>query len=464
MPDVPAATPSGGAPRPQPNYAARRMLVTTIGITAVVAIALVGWRAVKGDTDSSTSATGTWDQIALIDRTTGDVTMVDEGGQVRSEIVGLGRVSETHTFGSRMALVGVDQIVIVDTQDSEVEPTIIPFDRGSTITPAPTTDTLHLIIGKPTGGNVLIVDVASGDVIDVFGAADPVKPLIFAETVRWAADGSTFAAADAANFQTILVRPGVATATFLPDQPLAVGDELVATSETVGLQVDIALVDHARRDQAKVRAEIPAGGVMIDDQLVMVSVDGGMYRIKRGDEFADQIGTIAVPAGDRVRLVRPSFDHQRLVVSGDMFEAVVDLEGDTIFITSFATAVAVAAPHPAWSCLPVGGGDAFHSLISLDSGEQLADLTGLEVTGTSSDGCTVIGERGGISEVIGREGSVRLGQLREARLGPDGRTVVWTTTTGQTELLTIDDEFDLSDPIDLSHAGSTNLTVAFLAD
>jgi len=306
--------------------------------------------------------------------------------------------------------------------------------------------------------------VGDGGVLDVAAAADPVRPLIFSETLRWAADGSAFAVADAANFQTILVQPGVATAIFLPDQPVAVGDELVATSETVGLQVDIALVDHERRDQAKVRSEIPAGAIMVDDELVMVSVDGGIYRLEAGAETADKVGSIAVPSGDRVSLVRSALDQQRLVVAGDTFEAVVDLDGNTVFTTSFATAVQVTRPEPTWTCLPVGGGDTFHSLISLESGEQLADLTGLVVTGTSSDGCTVIGERAGVTEVVAGAGSIRFGQLRAATLGPDGRTVVRTTTTGTTELVGIDDDFALTEAIDLSGAAPSNLAVVFVTN
>ena len=438
------------------------MLVTTIAITAVVALSVVGWRLIIGGSDSSSSGAGSWTRIAVIDRTTGGVTTLDESGQIITEIVGFGRTTEVYPFGVRAALVGSDQIVIVDTSDPDAEPTIIPIESGSTVSPAPTTNSLHLIVGDPSGGNVLIIDIGDGSVIDVFAAADPIKPLIFPETVRWAADGSAFAVADAANFQTIVVQPGVPGAVFLSDQPVAVGDELVATSETVGLQANIALVDHQRRDQAKVPSEIPAGGIMIDDRLLMISVDGGIYRVARGDESIEQLGTIAVPSGDRIRSVSPSLDLERLVVAGDTFEAVVDLEGRTVFTTTFAAPNAVAAPHPSWTCLPVGGADGFHSLISLDTGEQLADLTGLEMTGTSTDGCTVVGERAGISEVVNGDGSVQLGQLRDVTLGPDGHTVVWTTSNGRTELVAIDDDWALADPIDISAASGSNLAVAFL--
>jgi len=440
------------------------MLVTTIALAVLAAAGLVGWRVVKGGSGSSRSAAGSWDRIALVDRTTGAITTIDDSGQVEATIVGSGRATDVHAYAAQIAMIGIDRITIVDTHDPTAEPTLIPFERGNTVTPVSTSGSSYLVVGNPTGGNVLIVDVGTGNVIDVFAAADPVQPLIFPETLRWAADGSAFAAADAANFQTILVQPGVATAIFLPDQPVAVGDELVATSETVGLQVDIALVDHERRDRAKVRSEIPAGAIMIDDQLVMVSVDGGVYRLEAGAETADKIGTIAVPSGDRIGLVRPALDQARIVVAGDTFEAVIDLDGNTVFTTSFAATVGVAAPDPAWTCLAVGGGASFHSLISLESGEQLADLTGLVVTGTSSDGCTVIGERAGATEVVAGEGSIRLGLLRAATLGPDGRTVVRTTTTGTTELVGIDDDFALTEAIDLSDIAPSNLAVAFLTD
>ena len=121
-----------------------------------------------------------------------------------------------------------------------------------------------------------------------------------------------------------------------------------------------------------------------------------------------------------------------------------------------------AVPLPGWTCLPVGGGEHYHSIVALDSGEQLADLSGLEVTGTSSDGCTVLGQRDDLSEVVTAAGTVPLGRVRTATLGPDGRTVVRTTVTGATQILRIDDDLAVGDPIDVSAAAPTNPIVAFL--
>ena len=103
------------------------MLVTTIAITAVIAIALVGWRVVKGDSGPSSSAPGEWERIALVNRTTGGVTTIDESGEVVAEIVGFGRATEVHSHGTRVALVGAEQITIVDVDDPSAEPVLIPI-------------------------------------------------------------------------------------------------------------------------------------------------------------------------------------------------------------------------------------------------------------------------------------------------------------------------------------------------
>ncbi|MDJ0771499.1 MAG: hypothetical protein QNJ12_22120 [Ilumatobacter sp.] len=444
------------------------MLVSTIGITAIVAVGIVGWRVVRGDGSEDPGRAGDWDQIALVNRSSGDTTFLDEDGQLVDQTVGSGRVMDVHVRDERLALVGPDRIVLNGVDAAE--PTIVPIARNSSVSEVKTIDTFHLVIGDPSGGNVVVLDAATGETIDVGATAGQANPLMFAETMRHSTDGTTFAVADAANFQTILVRPGVIEPAFFPDQPIAVGTELIATSQVVGAEADVTLYDFERDNKATGTIEIPAGGVMVDDVLTLVSIDGAVYRLGSGDDEAERIGVVAVPAGETVSSVRPTFDGQRLVVAGAVFEAVIDLDGTTVFTTTFTTPVAVDEPAVDWTCLPVGGASAgsgsaaagFHSIISLETGEQLADLTGLSVTRVASDGCTVIGERAGVIEVVGVGGGVTLGSLRTAALGPDGRTVVQQTTAGATELVSIDDEFELGEPIDLSEHAALNLTVAFL--
>lgn len=467
MTQTPAPTDGGPAraklhPPGAPNYAARRMLVSTIAITLVIAVGVAAWRLGRDEEPRHTGAGGEWDEVALVDRATGAIVTVDPAGEIGTTLPGSGRVTGVHVDGDRIATVGSGQIVLTGLDSAA--PVTVPIELGATVTRLPIADALWLAVGKASGGNVILVDGRTGTSIDVGALAGQTEPRFYTETIRHDAAGTVFAIADAANFQTIVVRPGAVAPAFLPDQPIAVNGGHVATSQVVGQQADVTLFDAERRALATVPIGLPAGGVFDgdSDEVVVVAIDGGVYRFGDGDEQAERIGTVAVPAGATIRFVRPVAGGSRLVVFGDVFEAVIDLDGETVFTTTFAVPVDPPAIEPGWSCLPVGGGDSYHSLIALDSGAQLADLTGLAVDGTAADGCTVIGVRNGLGEVVGSDGSVALGNIRSATLAPDGRAVVRERTGGAVELVAIGDDWRLSDPVELSTDAPANSIVAYI--
>ncbi|MFW2334898.1 hypothetical protein [Ilumatobacter sp.] len=455
-----APTPGSGDARPTqaPNYAARRMLVTTVAIMAIVAFAVVGWTVIRDDDGSTGGSAGSWNEIALISPVTGEITVIDGEGEPIRTVVGRGRVSDVHTIGDRMALVGTSQIVL----EGGDEALAVPIERTNTVTPIHTAERLHLVVGTTSGGEVRIVDVVTGEILDVGAIADQTDPRLFAETIRWSADGRRFAVADAVFFRTIVVESESGTAGFFAAQPVALDNDLVATSQVISRQADVELFDRERTSQARVATEIPAGGLMIDDDLVMVATTGAVSRVPKGASEAERLGEVAVPSGATVTRVHPTADGTRLVVAGAVFQAVVDLDGRTLFTTTFTTPVEVDVPRPDWACLPVGGDETYHSIVSLETGEQIADLSGLEVTGVASDGCTVIGRRGDLTEVVTAEGTVPLGRALAASLGPDGRTVVRTTVAGTTELLRIGDDLVIGEPVDLAEVAPRNPIVAFL--
>ncbi len=212
---------------------------------------------------------------------------------------------------------------------------------------------------------------------------------------------------------------------------------------------------------ATVTDELTAGAALDGDDVVVASIDGAISRFGEGDESTERVGAIAVPAGASVKWVQPIADGSRWVVFGDVFEAIVDLDGRTIFTTTFTTPVEPATIEPAWTCLPVGGGSSSHSIVSVEQGDQIADLTGLTVTGVSADGCTVVGTRAGAFEVVGEGGTVPLGPVRSAALAPDGRAVVVQTTNNTTELIAIDDDWTLGEPVDLTEHAPANAIVGF---
>ncbi len=282
-------------------------------------------------------------------------------------------------------------------------------------------------------------------------------------SIRTNADGSIVAIADATNFQTIVMQPTSTEPVFLPDQPVAVGAELVATSQVVGTQADVSLVALDRSTKVAVPTEIPVGGVFEGDTFVMVAVDGSVVRID--DDGADRVGLVGVPTGAMVGWVQPTYGGRRLAVGGDSFEAVVDLDGEVLFATTFAGTVDALRPGPGWACLPVGGAGGSHSLVDLETGEQLAELTGAEIVGAGDRGCAVLALRDGVAEVITAEAVASLGPVTSALLGPDGRSVLRTTVDGRTELVLLADDLSITDTFDLTGtvaAMGTNPLVAFV--
>jgi hypothetical protein len=405
----------------------------------------------RDEEDTVVAVGGDWDRAVLVDRTTGSLTAVDNEGTVDEPQPGNGRVAAVYSEGDRLALVGTDQIVL--TGVSEDQPEMVPIESGSVVTRLAVADGLWLAVSTPSGGNIVLVDGETGDTIDIGALAGFTAPRFFVETLRHDPDGKVFAVADAVTFQTVLVRPGEDTPTYLPAQPVTVGDELAVTSQVVGQRSRVTLFD-GEKDIATVPIGLPAGGVIDGEEVVIVTVDGDVVRFGDGDEEAEQIGSVSVPGGAAIRSVRPTADGSRLVVFGDVFEAVIDLTGETIFTTAFATTIESPTIEPDWRCLPIGSGSTYHSLIELETGEQLADLTGLEITGTSADGCTVMGARGQATELAGDGGKTRLGPLRAAWLAPDGAAVITQTNAGVVALVPIDD-WIAGDAIELSEAPAT---------
>jgi hypothetical protein len=438
------------------------MLVSTIGVAVLIAAGVLVWRATRDGAASATPEAGEWDEVVFVDRANGAVTGVTPDGREQGTVPATARTLEVHTEGSRVSLVQAGQIVL--TELGEQAPDIVTIDPNSVVSRLPIADSLWLAVSKATGGNLLLIDGLTGTSYDFADLAQQASPRFFVETLRFDSTGTHFAVADATTFQTVVIDTDAdpPVATMFAAQPLTLDGEHVVTSQVVGQQADLTLYDYERSRLAAVTDGLPAGGALDGDDVVVASIDGGISRFGSGDESTERVGAIAVPAGATIKPpIHPSASGTRLVVFGGVFEAVVDLDGETVFTTTFTAEVEEPRIEPGWTCLPVGGGSTYHSLIDLESGEQLADLTGLTVTGVSADGCTVVGTRAGASEVVGDGGSVPLGRVRSAALAPDGSAAVVQTTTGATQLLPIDDDWTLGAAVDLTEHAPANALVTF---
>ena len=540
------------------------MLASAIVITVFVVGGVLVWRAFGGgDSNSLAAANSTWNQIALVNRTRGTVTTVDANGAAIAEFAGFGRIQAVHTEGSRVVLVGPNDIYVGSfepealspststttsttpgaTGNTEVLPggaddrigvkpagsgsmpassvlgtastataaltpstgsaststvesstnraeasppagfTTVAYPRGSTVTRLPIANRLVLAVGQPLGGNALLIDGQSGLVVDIGALAAQADPLLFLDTIQFDPKGNLFAIADAANFQTIVVttlpEPAVE---FFPDAPLAVSEALVVTSQVVGQRADVAFFEHDGTTVRSISMSIPAGGVLTDSGLIVVSVDGDISRVAGDLSTPTRLGSIDQPDDSFVARVDPAGSGARLVVSGDSFQTVIDLDGNTIAAATFDIGATVVEPQPGWTCLPLGPHDSIESLVALDDGSVRADVTGFKLVGVSADGCTLLGEAdpatsGGTATeasstatraatdmvMVDAEGTVSLGPSRAGVLSPDGTTVVRTTRTSAVELVRRDDE-SFSQPVDLTNLTQpAALAVAFLS-
>ena len=446
-----------------PNYAIRRAMVAGAAvIVTAIAVAAAAIAIRDGSDDGGGTAT-TWNAVALISRANGAVRVLDEDGEEITTIRGTGRVEAVHAGGDRLALVGPTQIALVGIDGDE--PILVPIDQGSTVSRVATSRSFTLVVAPPATGNLTLIDASDGTQLDVGELAEQTNPMLLAHSIRADHDGTAFAIGDGRNFQTVVVRFGSADAAFFPDVPMAVADDLVVTSQTVGPSAELGFFDATGERRASVASEErPIGGLIDGDEFVFVTNTGAIFAATDDDDSPRRLGVITLPAGDVVQSVWPALDGTRLVAAGTGFMAIVDLDGTTLFQTTFTTATATLTPTPTWRCVPVGGSGVFTLLVDLGTGDTVAELQGADVTAVSSDGCGVQLTREGGRSVVTPSGSTVLpAAVSTTWIAPDASAAVLVDTGSLASLVRIDNRdsegADVVEPVEL---GDLDGLVAFL--
>lgn len=423
--------------RRRPNYTVRRAVVGG-GILAVVA-AVIGatiYLVVRDDDDPGDVTAPTWNAVVEVDRASGDVRILDpDGGEI--DLIdgsGTGRSTAVHSHRERLAIESAQALTLVDTRQGSS--TTVELDRTMTSERLPIGRSLTFVVSPPGNGNLLLVDGSTGDVLDVGEIAVQSSPLLFADSVRSDPSGRAFAIGDGRNFQTVVVRFGHDEAGFFPGVPMAVDTDLVVTSQNVGSSAELGLFTADGDRLTAVPTERPVGGIIAGERFVYVTGNGDVAAAAADSREPTDLGSIPVPGGDQVIAVSPALDHQRLVVTGNRFVAVVNLDGEVLFQTTFTSTMTMLTPWSTWRCLPVGGDDAFHSLVDLDTGETLADLSDGSVSTTSADGCAVhlITDVG--SRVVSHLGTATIDPgVRSVVLAPDATAALSVDAAGSARLI-----------------------------
>ncbi len=406
------------------------MLATTI----ILALLIVGGVAIArllgrvGTTTSTLDAS--WNRIVLVEPTTGAVTVVDtEGATVAtSPAASPARGVFTRTGANpaiaQLALADRDGILIDPTGDA----VRISLPAGTAVArPSGTVNDL-LVAGVERGGNVTLIDLTTNETIDVGALANQAKPLLFASSV--VTDGRVIALADAANFQTLVInRSEPDTLTYLPDQPIAVGHDLIATRQTVGNKAEIALYGTDGSTHGRARIDLPVASALDDQGLIVVTNSGQIGRLHRD---SNELAPLA-DAGSAVSAATITAD--RIVVVTSSITKIFNHDGDELAALAGQPATDLSTTD---RCVTITTLDGL-SVVRLSDGEAIAEPVTTTYAASDLGGCRTLTRVENRWSLITAEGVIELGTHDDVILAPDGSAVV-TVDRGALRLVPITDD------------------------
>jgi hypothetical protein len=448
-------------------YTRRRMAAIGVLITILVLVGAAGWLASRSDSDQPTLTTPTWNAIIEASRTTGDLLLLDPDGTILADATGQGLTSAIFTFENRLGLLGPREITLRSTDlTNDEESVTIDIEAQWSLQRMRTHRSMTFLASPSTPGNLLLIDGAKGAVLDVGVAAEQRNPVLFADSVIADPDHRIFAIGDGRNFQTVVVGFDLTAAAFFPGVPVAISADLVITATTVGQSSELGVFSVDGRRLNSVSTDRPVGALLTERQLLMVSPDGGVSLLN-ADSGVITIGTpLTVPIGDEVVWVATGLDHQRLIVAGRRFVAILDAAGTLISQQTFANDQAMEPGWATWRCWPVGTVDDVHSLIDLETGLTVATVSNVATVPPGNSRVPTrrvsVNANGCAMHLAGPEGQYILTPMTQVPvpiivnrvvLSPDALSAVMVTNDGRARYLTLPAPTDLNgvlvDAIDL---------------
>lgn len=422
LPDVERAAYDG--PRRRPNYLFRRAVVVG-GVVAVLATAsiVIGRMIGSGATETVSGAVGAeWNRIVLVDDRTGRVVVDDAGGDEVARIEsGIGSPSDSAVVDSTLVVAGADATAIVDLGDESVE----EYEIGADAVVRPAGSALTVVAARPDGTRALLVHGPSGDVIDTDTPAPVVGARYEFADARAAPSGRHVLVTDSGNFQSVLFSFDRPEPSFFPGLALAVDADRVVTAQNVGSDATVNVFDHDGEPLATGRTASVRAGLIADDRIVLVTVDGGVVEMSASsgdtsDAGQLEIGTIS--SGD----VTTSGD--RLVVTGSTGTAIVADDGTVVATFDGQSPADAERPPTGSTCVAVAVDDASAAVsitvVDLADGAVVVEATGRGPLLSDSSGCVVAATTSDGYDVLTSDGVQQFtNEDRPVAMAPDGRRV-----------------------------------------
>ncbi len=378
-----------------PNYLARRAVAVLGAVVVIAAGAIVVGQVLSGDDDGGSTSSGAidadWDTFVLIDERTDEVVLLDaDANELDRRSTGIRAPIEADVVGTTLIVRDDEAAAILDVR-SDDEPLEIEFASGTSPLVRAPGSANTLIASSADAERLVMVHGPSGDVLDT----DDVTPVAGAryDTSQTRADpsGRNVLVTDAGNFQSVLWSFDRDEPSFFPGLALAIGSDVVVTTQNVGSDATISLFRYDGTRVTDARTPAVRAAMVADDGIVLVSVDGEILALGFDDDEAERAETMAIGA---IATGNVSVGGDRLIVQGADGVGIVDPTPSIIEQAAGAQpttfGIDANAPHRATCLIVDRDPPGEFVLIDLASGDVVAEALGTIPAVASADGCIAV--------------------------------------------------------------------------
>ena len=430
----------------EPNYLLRRAAIVAGVVVLIALVAIIASRFIGGGDGSSNSAADVrWNSIVLV--SDDEIEVLDSDGDSVEQFDGEYLDDQIEVSGnSLVALADNGRINIVDLSDGSRRTG--RGDADSNLRLSPINRSIGLV-ENPLGGDVAIIDIEAGEVINVADVADLDDPLIFNFSTVINPSGSHAAVPVPQLFQSFLIDIENETSIALGGRAIALDDNQVVTEQPAGDQSEIEFYDLDGERLGSVDVPAPAGS-MIDSNgnVLLVDVNGIITRAT--PDGADEIGQVTGVDGEAVdvRSVFGITGSGRMIVASASAVHVLDMDGTQLA----AVPGRISQPfNVASQCFVVqSSNNSGAAVVELETGEILTETDAGFAAVTSVDGCAVVVIGGSGPTLIARDEIVSIDGIGVAAISPDGGAYI-VADRRDLNLIEVDND---DDPVEVGDSGS----------
>jgi len=290
------------------------------------------------------------------------------------------------------------EVVVMKVADGSVDRFDVPAEL--TLNRVLNADSTNLVLQSPAGGDVVVIDLESGDTTSALEEVGDGDSKFFPG--RRFESGSTYSDVGGKTTQTLVV-PNVGSDVWaVPGFVAALDGERVLTVEP---DDDAATVSIYERDKKVGSVDVDGsvlGGLLTGDETaIVVTAEGDIVKVDVGSEDATDVGTLADPIrgsivlrADRLLVVGDGTSSYLLDAAGKTlaeFEPVDDGDGDPQSVelgpSGFRPGAQCFAIQPGSEPRP-DGGDV--TLRDLDTGDVLTELDSSAAVVEGYPGCVAV--------------------------------------------------------------------------